>query len=135
MSKSGKDKDSYQNEVNALKAELKKLKAKENTDNFKEIKIFCSHCNTEVKPGSKYCSKCGTVIGQKKSSNDMPSKDRLSSGKTPTVNDSQEISDLKSKRLSAGLCGILLGGFGIHKFILGYNQQGYIYLGLFIRDI
>ena len=48
------------------------------------------------------------------------------------VNDSLEISALKSKRLSAGLCGILLGGFGVHKFILGYNQQGYIYLGAFI---
>src|SRR5512146_1780165 len=26
-----------------------------------------------------------------------------------------------SNKLAAGICGILLGGFGIHKFILGYN--------------
>ena len=127
--------DSYQEEVNALKAEIKTLKAQEDTNNFKEKKIFCSNCNAEVRPGSKYCAKCGTVIGQKKSSNDMPSKDRLSSAKTSTVNNSLEIGDLKSKRLSAGLCGILLGGFGIHKFILGYNQQGYIYLGAFIGTL
>ena len=131
QSKKDKDKDSYQEEVDALKAELKRLKTKEDTNNFQEKKIFCSNCNAEVRLGSKFCAKCGTVI-ENKLLNDMASKDRLSGSKIPTVNDSAEISDLKSKRLSAGLCGILLGGFGIHKFILGYNKQGYIYLGAFI---
>jgi TM2 domain-containing membrane protein YozV len=28
------------------------------------------------------------------------------------------------KKLAAGLCGILLGGFGVHKFILGYTTEG-----------
>ena len=131
QSKKDKDKDSYQEEVDALKAELKRLKTKEDTNNFQEKKIFCSNCNAEVRLGSKFCAKCGTVI-ENKLLNDMASKDRLSGSKIPTVNDSAEISDLKSKRLSAGLCGIILGGFGIHKFILGYNKQGYIYLGAFI---
>tara|TARA_B100000287_G_scaffold429034_1_gene481546 strand:+ start:1396 stop:1920 length:525 start_codon:yes stop_codon:yes gene_type:complete len=132
MSESNKNKDSYKEEIDALKAELKRLKAKEDINNFKEEKIFCSKCNAEVRLGSKYCAKCGTVIGQNKSSNEMASKDRLNSSKSSKVNDSLEVSALKSKRLSAGLCGILLGGFGVHKFILGYNQQGYIYLGAFI---
>ena len=30
------------------------------------------------------------------------------------------------KKISAGICGILLGGLGIHKFILGYTKQGII---------
>ena len=30
------------------------------------------------------------------------------------------------KKLAAGLCGILLGGLGIHKFILGYTKEGII---------
>lgn len=33
-----------------------------------------------------------------------------------------------SKKIAAGICGILLGAFGIHKFILGYNTQGIIML-------
>jgi TM2 domain-containing membrane protein YozV len=37
-------------------------------------------------------------------------------------------SDVASKKLTAGLCGILLGGFGIHKFILGYTSAGVTYL-------
>jgi len=30
------------------------------------------------------------------------------------------------KKLPAGLCGLLLGGLGVHKFILGYNTEGII---------
>lgn len=31
-----------------------------------------------------------------------------------------------NKRIVAGICGILLGGFGVHKFILGYTKEGII---------
>lgn len=33
-----------------------------------------------------------------------------------------------SKKIAAGICGILLGAFGIHKFILGMNKPGIIML-------
>ena len=33
-----------------------------------------------------------------------------------------------SNKVAAGICGILLGGMGIHKFILGYTQAGLIML-------
>ena len=36
----------------------------------------------------------------------------------------------ENKKLIAGLLGILLGGFGIHKFILGYTKEGIIQLVL-----
>jgi TM2 domain-containing membrane protein YozV len=36
----------------------------------------------------------------------------------------------ESKRMIAGLFGILLGGFGIHKFVLGYSGEGAIMLSL-----
>ncbi len=32
------------------------------------------------------------------------------------------------KKLPAGLCGLLLGGFGVHKFVLGYTNEGLIML-------
>ncbi len=32
----------------------------------------------------------------------------------------------ENKKLVAGILGILLGGFGIHKFILGYTKEGII---------
>jgi TM2 domain-containing membrane protein YozV len=32
------------------------------------------------------------------------------------------------KKIAAGICGILLGALGVHKFILGYTTQGIIML-------
>jgi len=29
-----------------------------------------------------------------------------------------------SSKIAAGICGILLGGFGVHKFVLGYTGAG-----------
>jgi len=39
-----------------------------------------------------------------------------------------EIREFASKKVAAGICGILLGGFGVHKFILGLNTAGTIML-------
>ncbi|WP_223552155.1 TM2 domain-containing protein [Aestuariivivens sp. NBU2969] len=35
----------------------------------------------------------------------------------------------ENKKILAGVLGILFGGLGIHKFILGYNKEGGILLG------
>jgi TM2 domain-containing membrane protein YozV len=35
-----------------------------------------------------------------------------------------------SNRVAAGVCGILLGAFGVHKFILGMNTAGAIMLAV-----
>lgn len=32
------------------------------------------------------------------------------------------------KKIAAGICGILLGALGVHKFLLGYNTEGLIML-------
>lgn len=38
------------------------------------------------------------------------------------------LSDTGSKRIAAGVCGILLGSLGVHKFVLGYTKEGVIML-------
>jgi TM2 domain-containing membrane protein YozV len=38
----------------------------------------------------------------------------------------------ENKKIVAGVCALLLGGIGVHKFILGYNTEGIILLGLTI---
>ncbi|NOY47276.1 MAG: TM2 domain-containing protein [Chlorobi bacterium] len=35
-----------------------------------------------------------------------------------------------NKKVLAGILGILFGSFGVHKFILGYNKEGGILLGI-----
>jgi len=39
-------------------------------------------------------------------------------------------SNEESKRVLAGVLGILLGVFGVHKFVLGYTNQGIILLAI-----
>jgi len=36
--------------------------------------------------------------------------------------------DANGKKIACGICAILLGAFGIHKFILGYTTEGVIML-------
>ena len=36
----------------------------------------------------------------------------------------------ENKKMMAGILGILLGSLGIHKFVLGYNKEGFILLGI-----
>ncbi|WP_347924226.1 hypothetical protein [Pontimicrobium sp. SW4] len=37
-----------------------------------------------------------------------------------------------NKKILAGILGIILGGLGVHKFILGYNKEGGILLGVWL---
>ncbi|WP_296380226.1 NINE protein [Winogradskyella sp.] len=40
-----------------------------------------------------------------------------------------------NKKVLAGVLGIILGWAGVHKFILGYNKEGFILLGIFLLSI
>ncbi|MEW5677481.1 TM2 domain-containing protein [Flavobacterium enshiense] len=36
----------------------------------------------------------------------------------------------ENKKVVAGVLAILLGSIGVHKFVLGYNTEGFILLGI-----
>ena len=42
------------------------------------------------------------------------------------------VSARASNKIAAGICGILLGGLGVHKFILGYTNAGVIMLAVYL---
>lgn len=44
--------------------------------------------------------------------------------------DDRALEKPESKRILAGILGILLGGIGVHKFVLGYSTTGIIMLVL-----
>tara|TARA_A100000171_G_scaffold29031_1_gene27126 strand:+ start:16179 stop:16481 length:303 start_codon:yes stop_codon:yes gene_type:complete len=44
----------------------------------------------------------------------------------------QNTPPVENKKMLAGLLGIFLGGFGAHKFVLGYTQEGLILLGILL---
>ncbi|WP_267740192.1 TM2 domain-containing protein [Myroides injenensis] len=41
-------------------------------------------------------------------------------------NSKVELPTQENKRVTAGILGILLGNFGVHKFYLGYTKEGII---------
>ncbi len=45
----------------------------------------------------------------------------------PAVTD-PAVKEFAGKKIAAGICGILLGGLGIHKFVLGLTTPGIIML-------
>lgn len=42
------------------------------------------------------------------------------------------VRDFAGKKIAAGICGIIVGGFGVHKFILGFNTAGAIMLSVYL---
>jgi len=87
---------------------------------------------------SRYCTKCGAVnddTAQYCSNCQAPLTAPVGSGYQPmqSVNQSA-MTDWKAmgadKKMTAGICAILLGWLGVHKFILGYTTEGVIQLVL-----
>ena len=81
---------------------------------------YCTRCGGQNDELAQYCAACQAPLGSG------------SGGYQPmqSVNQGQQLIDWQKqgadKKLAAGLCGILLGGFGVHKFILGYTTEGII---------
>lgn len=79
---------------------------------------FCTQCGTRS-TGAAFCSSCGAPQSQGASGSVFP---------PPVVTSGQSSlaahSGVQSKKTLTGIMGIVLGGFGIHKFILGYTTEG-----------
>jgi len=67
---------------------------------------YCSNCGSPTQANQTMCTKCGVAV-------------KRSGG----------VSGAKSK-VVAGLFGIFLNCLGIHKFYLGYNKEGGIFLAI-----
>lgn len=79
---------------------------------------YCTKCGAQNEETAQYCASCQAPLPSVGGYQPMQS-----------VNPGQ-MTDWRSlgadKKMVAGICGILLGGFGVHKFILGYTTEGII---------
>ena len=124
--------------------------------------IACPSCGAENVEGTRFCVKCGTTLPASpqpeswRQSGDLgqqQTQDYQSSGYSapqppssgyPSYSQPQDsLSNYQqqagdwmqqgaNKKMAAGICGILLGGFGVHQFILGYNTEGIIMLAAWV---
>ena len=53
----------------------------------------------------------------------------------PTQQQTPTMSEFSQKKLVAGICGIIIGWLGIHKFILGFNTAGIIMISVSVVGI
>ena len=67
---------------------------------------FCTNCQAVLTPIATYQPPLQTVVNQ-----------------GSLVNWEAMGAD---KKIPAGICAILVGGFGVHKFIMGYTTEGII---------
>ena len=67
---------------------------------------YCQTCGKPVLAGAAVCPACGVPLASA-----VPTGLRGA-----------------DKKIPAGICGILLGSLGVHKFILGYTTAGLIML-------
>ena len=84
---------------------------------------------------TRYCTKCGAVnddLAQYCTNCQAPLTPVVSGYQPMQAVNPGAITDWKAlgadKKVVAGICGIVLGGFGVHKFILGYTTEGIIQL-------
>ena len=79
---------------------------------------YCTKCGAQNDESVQYCVTCQALLPNVGGYQPMQSVNQGS------------MTDWRSmgadKKLAAGICGILLGGFGVHKFILGYTTEGII---------
>ncbi|HTH36582.1 MAG TPA: TM2 domain-containing protein [Pyrinomonadaceae bacterium] len=86
--------------------------------------VTCPTCSTQNTAMNARCTNCGTVLPP---ISPMPMQHIPQS--TGAALPGAE------KKIAAGICGIVLGGLGIHKFILGYQQEGIILLAVYLVAI
>ena len=84
---------------------------------------FCTKCGGQNDDLAQYCSTCQAPLGAVSGN--------VGYQPLQSVNQAQ-LTDWKAmgaeKKMAAGICGILLGAFGVHKFILGYTTEAIIML-------
>jgi TM2 domain-containing membrane protein YozV len=77
--------------------------------NMSEAGKFCYACGAPIDIRAELCPHCGVR-------------------QTDVV--SGDLRKASSDKLAAGLCGILLGALGVHKFVLGMTTPGLIMLAI-----
>jgi TM2 domain-containing membrane protein YozV len=82
---------------------------------------YCTKCGAVNDDTAQYCVSCQAPLSSVGGYQPMQSVNQGAQG---------SMIDYKAmgadKKIIAGICGILLGAWGVHKFILGYTTEGII---------
>ncbi len=84
---------------------------------------FCVKCGAQIPDGINFCGNCGTPASP-------PAVGQPSYPSQPNYGYPQQTVPIPGaeKKLTAGILALLLSGFGVHKFYLGYTGAGIIHI-------
>jgi len=85
--------------------------------------LYCTQCGSANDDYAQTCAHCQAPLPQIGGYQPIQPPPAYGSG---TIQDWQARG--ANKKIAAGICGLLLGPFGVHKFVLGYNTEGVIML-------
>ena len=85
---------------------------------------YCTKCGAVNDDLAQYCTQCQTPLTSIGGSGYQP----MQSVHPGAVTDWKAMG--ADKKVTAGICAILVGWLGVHKFILGYTTEGIIQLAL-----
>lgn len=87
--------------------------------------IYCPRCNAPNADTAQVCYACQTPLASGSGGGGYQPMQQAYGGGPPA----QQIPGA-DKKIVAGICAIAVGGFGVHKFILGYTTEGIIQIAL-----
>lgn len=87
--------------------------------------VYCPNCSEQNTNFDTSCRRCGAMLPNV----GMPIQP------APQYGVQQMKPPGSEKRIAAGICGILLNGLGVHKFIMGYTTEGIIMLSVYLVGI
>lgn len=102
--------------------------------------MFCKKCGTDVSDDAIVCPKCGEKLNYKRTGSSNGGSFEDSIDNFDFVSDqAKKLFKVRNKEnkstFLAGLLALLLGNFGVHKFYMGDNVWGIIYLIFFWTGI
>lgn len=90
--------------------------------------MYCKHCGESINPNQAICVKCGVKIGEGNS---------FCANCGKTINATADVclecgfavkksSDTSDNKMMLGLIALLIGGLGIHNFMMGETKKGVV---------
>ena len=92
----------------------------------------CENCGGSIQPGATHCRKCGSAVPQVAEARPVSPQTGLQAGQQPVnviiqqapAAQPQQVGPPVKSKVVAGVLGIFLGAFGIHRFYLGHTGIG-----------
>lgn len=85
--------------------------------------LYCTKCGAQNDDYAQMCAHCQAPL---------PQIGGYQPIQPPPIYGGGQLQDWQArgadKKLAAGICGIVVGSLGVHKFILGYQTEGVIML-------